>query len=221
MFVRSHIFVIAWTMLFISVHSANADSLEVKGEFIYDSAQNLCWTKNANLNNGKLDLEGALEWINELNEIKYGGYSDWRLPYTPDGVSEDGAWRYDNNVNSTKYNVTVSELGHLFYEDLQLQGRYSSSGTKNTDYGLRDKDTPFDNLQSDYYWFGTPTKIGDASAVWLFDFESGIQFKNTLGTDTAYAIAVRSALHAPEPSSAALFLIGLFPLVRIQCRQNH
>ncbi|MDD2467511.1 MAG: PEP-CTERM sorting domain-containing protein, partial [Desulfobulbus sp.] len=103
----------------------------------------------------------------------------------------------------------------------QLQGLYHPSGTKNTNYGLRGKDTPFDNLQLGCYWFGTPTKIDDVSAAWLFDFEFGTQFKNTLGTDKAYAIAVRSASPVPEPSSAALFLIGLFPLARIRSRQNH
>lgn len=207
----------------ISVFSfyVNAYSLEIKGDYlVYDATKNIYWTKDANIG-GLMTWGDAQGWIKRLNKECYGGYNDWRLPFTPNGYSDDGTWVYDKDNNLTKYNVTVSELGHLFYQSLQLQGLYSSDGTVNTDYGLRGKETLFDNLQSGYYWFGTPSKIDDDPAVWLFDFEFGIQFKNTLGTDRAYAIAVRSTTPVPEPSSAILFLIGVLSLSRVRSRQNN
>lgn len=211
---RPHFFVIVWSFLFVSAHSVHADSLTVEGELIYDKAQKIYWTKNANLG-GKMTWVEVQRWIIELNESNYGGYSDWRLPFTPDGT-----WGYDSG-NGGKYNVTVSELGHLYYITLGLKGKKSPSGELNDDYGLGNKETPFDNLRSDLYWFGTISNRPDEQMVWIFDFAYGTHFLQSLNGDPAYAVAVRSAFPVPEPSSAALFLTGLFSLFRVRSCSNN
>ena len=43
---------------------------------VYDSGQNLTWTKDANLN-GQMDWTTAVAWANNLD---YAGYTDWVLP---------------------------------------------------------------------------------------------------------------------------------------------
>ena len=43
---------------------------------VFDSGQNLTWTKDANLN-GAMDWTTAVAWANNLD---YAGYTDWVLP---------------------------------------------------------------------------------------------------------------------------------------------
>ncbi len=43
---------------------------------VFDSAQSLTWTKDANLN-GQMDWATAVAWANNLD---YAGYTDWVLP---------------------------------------------------------------------------------------------------------------------------------------------
>jgi len=43
---------------------------------VFDSAQTLTWTKNANLN-GQMNWATAVAWAENLN---YAGYTDWVLP---------------------------------------------------------------------------------------------------------------------------------------------
>ena len=43
---------------------------------VFDSAQSLTWTKDANLN-GAMDLTTAVAWADNL---EYAGYTDWVLP---------------------------------------------------------------------------------------------------------------------------------------------
>lgn len=50
---------------------------------VVDSTTNLCWTKYDFSFSKKRFLnnwEEMLEWKNEMNAIKYGGFSDWRIP---------------------------------------------------------------------------------------------------------------------------------------------
>ena len=152
----------------------------------------------------------ANAWLTSLNKQNYAGYSDWRLPTTPPGTT----WKYNPNDISTKYDVITSELGHLFYIDLNQDSSTIFSGPP----PIRDF-SPFINLQLGYYWFGTIESSADApNQVWRFDFQHGTQFRDPiLLGNTAYAIAVRDV---PEPSSALLFLAGMLGLCRIQRQRD-
>jgi len=141
-----------FTTLFVGCilwgNSAAADSLQIIDGLVYDKSRNLYWAKDASLG-GLMTWNEVLVWIKTLNKESYGGYSDWRLPSTLDGYSENPLWDYKNGGNLAKYNVTVSELGHLFYECLGLQGLYAKDGTKNSEYGLLgNTETPFNDLQA-------------------------------------------------------------------------
>ncbi len=159
--------------------------------------------RDANLAEKPMTWDDACKWLEKLNEEKYGGYSDWYLPTTPDAK----ALGY---TDTAMYNVTDSDLGHLFYSGLKLTGKISPDGTPNTTYGLGATSTPFNDLQSGYYWFGSECsiKLNNLPTAWIFDFQHGTQFLATTG-NFAYTLAVRSALPAPEPASAVLFLSGL------------
>lgn len=160
-------------------------------------------------NTTQMTWDKAKTWAEDLN---YGGYDDWHLPTTPDGLLKANGivlWEYDTTKITTKYNVTYSELGHLYYTELGLKG-YLAPGTDityNASYGLHNEAAPyFTNLRAGYYWFET-SSASDPSLAWVFDFEYGIQFLQSKNSPNAYAIAVRSAV--PEPASAFLFLSGL------------
>lgn len=206
--------------LFICASSVYADPLQVNGQLIYDEKLAVYWTKSEKTDNA-LTWEAAKNWIKGLNKKKFGGYSDWRLPYTPDGT-----WGYDGG-NDGKYNVTVSELGHLYYTTLELSAQ--KNGTGNSAEELKEATAPFENLLPVLYWFDplSDTRLNISSgkpngdpAAWVFDFGYGSQFLQTTNM-TAYALAVRSASSVPEPSSVVLFLTGVFVVSRIRARQNY
>lgn len=179
-----------------------------QGDLIYDDTLKIYWTKNANMN-GLMSWPAATDWISSLNTSRYGGFDDWRLPSTPDGT-----WGY-NGSNAGKYNVTSSELGHLYYTSLGLAAKTQSSMQSYTQQELSVYGSPFEGLRPGLYWFGTLSEIPllpGQQTVWKFDFGRGTQFIETAGTNSAYALAVRSATPVPLPSSAYFFLMSLLAL---------
>ena len=60
--------------------SWNEYRFEMYGEIVRDTLTGLIWTCNADLARGLTTWEEAFEIIKKLNRIKYGGFSDWRLP---------------------------------------------------------------------------------------------------------------------------------------------
>ena len=88
------------------------DSLMNK--LIYDDDYNITWY---DFSYSRSDWDGAVAWADALS-VNYDGisYDDWRLPmaYNPDGSGPD--WGYD---------VTGSEMGHLYYTELGNSPRFS------------------------------------------------------------------------------------------------
>jgi len=62
------------------------EALSLKGNpVILDKSTGLYWHRSGSEN--PLDYFTALEWIDDLNEKKYGGFSGWRLPTVEEAVS--------------------------------------------------------------------------------------------------------------------------------------
>jgi hypothetical protein len=62
------------------------------------------------------------------------------------------AWRLSNIVEDAEtYNITSSEMGHLFYEELGNSGFYDILGNTNPEYGLTNTGD-FKNLIEHGYW---------------------------------------------------------------------
>ncbi len=118
----------------------------------------------------------------------YSGYTsdidwgtDWRLPLTQD---------QNNNLDDTG-----SEMGHLYYASL---GKPAGGPWGNP--------SPFDNLQSYYYWSGTEYSP-DPDHAWLYLFNYGYQ--DTIWKDfTYYALAVRPGQVSAVPIPGAVWLLG-------------
>ncbi|MBT3877787.1 MAG: PEP-CTERM sorting domain-containing protein [Candidatus Scalindua sp.] len=144
-------------------------------------------------------------WVGTLS-VDFGGdtYDDWRLPTTVDGLGIYGT----DGTTTVGHNITTSELGHLFYDELGNQGEYDTSGVYvgSGNYGLNNTGD-FQDLVSGPYWSGTEYSAITDNA-WYFSFHNGIQVTSNKGWHY-YGLAVRSGDVAAVPEPATIGLLGI------------
>ena len=215
-------------------------SLTTIGLATYNSNNyNLIWDNNNNGNSVVwLDYSNTpANWYNQkawasglntvgvLNYTVNTGYSvdfgsnAWRLPTTVDGAYQYG---YDGTT-TVGYNITNSEMGHLFYTELGNQGYSNTDGTTNSysapQYFLTSVGD-FDHLEASWYWSATAW-AADPDHLWYFSMYNGIQGYRDV-SDVSYALAVRSgqvtysdpnagggATPTPVPTTVLLLGTGL------------
>ena len=173
--------------------------------------------------------QGQLDWAAGLNDsgvitynlnsgVEMNWTGDWRLPHTVDGNYVFG---YDGTTTGG-YNITTSELGHLFYEGLGNIGFLDTNGDYVGDgnWGLKNTGD-FDNLNYSndwYYWSGTEN-VDTPCVAWEFDFYNGNQsvtFKN----EWYFGLAVRPGKPVPIPGAFWLLGSGLAGLVSLRKRRQ-
>jgi len=196
---------LAVLLLVSSAHAAlsNLGTDSLGNRLIYDSDLNITWYDYTKSNDNWQNQEN---WASGL-DIDFGGthYTDWRLPTTV-----DGPFVYGNDGTTTGgYNITSSEMGHLFYTELGNKGYYTTDGTNpQPGWGLTNTDD-FQHLQPYVYWSGTEHAdiTGDA---WVFNAGYGYQAPADKPNLNFYALAVRpgDVTVVPEPISSILFLAG-------------
>ena len=131
----------------------------------------------------------------------------WRLPYTV-----DGPWVYGCDGTTTAgYNITSSEMGHLFYEELDNLGEYDTNGNNQSGYGLSNTGD-FNNLIEPsswpFYWYWSGTEFADTSDfAWFFRMSDGYQ-NDAHKSNGGYGLAVRSGQVSAVPVPAAIWLFG-------------
>lgn len=216
------VIVMLFAVLFISTLSAHA-ALELRGtdslghRLIYDTDFNITWYDYSNAKN---TWQPQMNWASALSVSGgdlVGVYDDWRLPSTVDGLDVFG---YDGNTTGG-YNITSSEMGHLYYTELGNAGQFDTSGNP-TGCGNNclTKTGDFQNLQPDYYWSGTQMAFphpGEEVGVegWSFGLNNGSQGDAMKNSWLSYGIAVRTGdvSVVPEPISSILFVTGATLLV--------
>jgi hypothetical protein len=135
----------------------------------------------------------------------------WRLPATV-----DGPWAYGTDGTTTAgYNITTSEMGHLFYTELGDKGYADVNGNIQSGWGLVNTG-PFTNLRPSFYWSGTEYALSPSGA-WTFYFVGGVQdyfYKDY----EFYALAVHDGAVVPIPGAIFLFAPGLVGLAAVRRR---
>ncbi len=195
---------------------ADATLINRGGGLIYDDDLNITWLQDANyaMTSG-YDANGSMSWADAVtwaDTLVYGGYSDWRLPTVVPQNYKIGF----KGTTGFGFNITTgSEMGHLFYTELNNLGYQATNGTyPQPGWGLTNTG-PFINLQPYHYWSGTeyaPNTYG----AWDFYFGYGIQYAN-YKYSTLFALAVRPgdsvATSVPEPGTVMLMGSGLVGLI--------
>lgn len=194
---------------------ANAALLDRGNGLIYDNDLDITWLQDTNyaMTSG-YDLDGMMIWDEAMawaDQLEYGGFTEWRLPSTSTPVSIQGC------------NITSSEMGHLYYEELNNLGIRGIDGSfPQAGYGLTNTSF-FINLQPKDYWSSTDVYYNDAMRAWLFSFSGGVQTAAALKSNTLFAMAVHNGdigAPVPEPSTIFLFSSGLLGLAGVSRKNN-
>ena len=142
---------------------------------VFDSAQSLTWTKDANLN-GAMDWTTAVAWANNLD---YAGYTDWVLPTSTQltnqfstnlGQAQDSSIADSHNAN---YNLFSKVQSDMYWSGSEYAPYPDVAWTFNTGTGYQDGSNK--GLQF-YAWAvrpgdvaaSAPTAVPLPAATWLF-----------------------------------------------------
>jgi len=181
-------------------------------KLVYDDVLDITWLDFTHTQAGGT-WSNQMNWAADL-EVEYNGqvFSDWRLPiidasipvgtgYGYVGPNGDGSYSYLYG-----YNMTNSELGHLFYESLSNDGYRATDFSINNPYGLTNTGL-FNNLENARYWLGTEES---ATEAWVFGLNYGYLQIIGKDPDTLYAIAVHPGdiAASPVPVPGAMLLLG-------------
>ena len=215
------IFMYSIMFLFLMSGMANA-ALTTIGTATYNGNEyNLIWDDDNNGNsvvwldysNYKTYWADQVAWAASLGNdltINLDGYTviwdddTWRLPTTVDGEYVYGT----DGTTTGGFNITTSEMGHLYYVALGNPGIYDTSGDKNTEYGLIETGD-FENLVMKSYWSGTECEYTNLSGghAWTFYMKNGNQVN--IGTSSkAYGLALRGGQISAVPVPGAVWLLG-------------
>lgn len=178
--------------------SAQATLIDRGNGLIYDTELNITWMQNANAAGRLMNWVEAKNWASDL---VFAGYDDWRLP-----KSSYLYWQYGyDGTTSGGYNVTTTEMSHLYYLGLGNKGFLDTSGAVDPNYGLKNVG-PFENVQRYWYWSETRF-IEETSSAWYFTFSYGDQNSAYL-YQPGYAWAVRDGDSRVPDQGSTLLLLG-------------
>jgi hypothetical protein len=163
----------------ITIGAATYNGSDYK--LIYEDDQGLIWLDYSFPDTRWPQLMSAVSKMNEAGVLTYkinpgvkiNWRGLWRLPLAVDGARKNG---YDG-ATTAGFNITTSEMGHLFYVSLGNVGYYDKSGNPRPGWGKLSKEQeswgmkkadPFENLKNNNYWTGTEYSINPQHA-WDFN----------------------------------------------------
>ncbi len=173
---------------------------------VYDDVLDVTWLQDANLaasdtlgvigafgGNGRMPYVTALAFIAAMNEQRYLGFDDWRLPAANpvDGGDELDLGYSDDGSTDQGYNIaapggafpdsTANELARLYFDGLDNLASVAPngvfrSGTEGVDWGLVHTGADgvsFQNVQASVYWTARVVTVEDAMS---FSTRFGVQY---------------------------------------------
>ncbi len=185
---------------------------------IYDSDLNITWYDYtySYTNYSQTSWYNALSWAGSLTVILNGiEYDDWRLPTIT--INQDPPTYGYSGLNTYGYNITNSEMGHLFYIELGNKAYYATDGTNPQDgWGLKNTG-PFEHLYASGYYTDMTYAYNVYAAVY-HEFSNDPNFtgngsqyaaaKEALGGTGVYAMAVLNGDVSAVPVPGAFWLLA-------------
>ena len=174
---KKFILVIAFLFFSSTAHAAliNRGIDTLGNRLIYDTDLDITWYDAIPINYEPDRVAVWQTWVNWATNLSvdFGGtiFTDWRLPSTVDGQYVYGT----NGTTTGGFNITSSEMGHLFYTELGNKGYYDTSGNYVGDgnWGLKNTGA-FKTLKPfGVYWSGTENTPN--LSAWVFYFNNGLQ----------------------------------------------
>jgi hypothetical protein len=138
---------------------------------VFDSGQNLTWTKDANLSGTTMDWTTAVAWANNLD---YAGYTDWVLPTITQLTNQfsanlgEAAGSSIADSHNDSYNLFTNVQSYVYWSGSEYAPDPDLAWTFHTGFGLQG---PSGKANQYYAWAVRP---GDVAAVpvpgafWLF-----------------------------------------------------
>jgi len=219
LFIFSAIFLFFW---FSVVCSTNAALITIGTatygiqdyNLIYEDDQGLIWldyTKGRDIWSNQvnwaigLNSPGVLEYhLNPGISVSWEG--DWRLPTTVDGPYTYDS--YDGTTTLSGWNITTSEMGHLYYESLGNKAYYATDGSYPQPGWGFNNNGPFVNVLGERYYSGTEYALAPTNSTWCFVFYDSLDhnahytgLQSVGGKDNYYStLVVRPGVVSAAPA---------------------
>ncbi len=145
-----------------SFSTAHATLIDRGNGMIYDSDQNITWLQDANYaKTSGYDADGRMTWdasMTWVDQLIYGGFSDWRLATITDKGNNGCNWSYNGTDCGYNVDTSGSELAYLYYNILGNIADYDINGNHLSNHAIQFTSADgvsFQNVQSYAYWSGT------------------------------------------------------------------
>lgn len=187
------------------IDNGNGTITQIKDDPTYGDGSRLMWLKDStaaagsSLDNGtsnndsRMTYDNARAWINQLNDLNYLGYSDWRLPRNlpVDGIAHNGTPTCDGSTDNS-YNIYSpdAELAYLFYKELGNIGSKNIDCSDNTEWvsGVWNMG-PFEQIQFNAGIYWSSETDWDQGSAFHFYFRIGEQLGVSKGAEkTPWAV---------------------------------
>ncbi len=195
-----------------TIGTAGYDS-DGNGAIQTDENYNLIWNDNNNGNSVVwLDYrqpvatwESQNAWVSNIDSDPTGFVINLDPGYSVDWIDADRRLPSADANPQTGYNQTSSEMGHLWYTELDF-----NEGDTPTAEELNASN--FDWLFNSFFWTST---AGTAGTAWEFHMANGSQYCPADYT-SHYGLAVRSGQVLEIPVPGAIWLLGSGSVVLIE-----
>ena len=193
--------------------SASATLIDRGDGLIYDDVLNVTWLQDVR-GAGGMTFDDAISYVNELS---YGGYTEWRLPRVLpiNGTDYNLNFSFDGSTDEA-YNIsapgsvyagsTASELAYMFFNNLGNRSFFDVNGNEQPpNFGLQNVGV-FIGLSAGGYWSLTDYALSERRTQ-NFNFYNGLQ-ESVDDEATSNVWAVHDGDIAAVPIPSAIWLLG-------------